>query len=64
MKDLIVEIEQEEKIVEITQIFYSYRFKNTRGATTIKEGFRTKKKLLADIEKNFKNYEVKIKDVK
>ena len=64
MKDLIVEIEQEEKIVEITQIFYSYRFKNTRGATTIKEGFRTKKKLLADIEKNFKNYDVKIKDVK
>ena len=60
MKDLIVEISQEEKIVEITQIFYSYRFKNTRGATTIKEGFRTKKKMLADIEKNFSNYKLKI----
>jgi len=51
---------EEVKTVEITQTFFSYSYQSKAGFAIKKEGFRTRKKMLADIEKNFKDMDVKI----
>jgi len=62
MNEIKITTKEETKTVEITQTFFSYHFQNKGGSRTIREGFRTHKKMMAEIDKNFKDYEVKIEN--
>lgn len=63
MKQLIVKTTRTEVIRTITQIVYSYEFKDEKGFKVRGENIGTEKDLLKEIEfntKKIKDYDVKI----